>query len=185
MRFMTNIQIICKLQPNFLKPQGVMKNLIYILFLTLVMTGCHDEDYQDYNLIPDLIFNINVPLTNEQQQDLILTAFKPVVFFELGHRGIIVYNTGVESIDKYLAFDLACPHVELQSCVSPMDYSVFPELRNSCAEDNIFYNFELGYSRAYSKDENGDEIPVDGERYELQQYKVIQTGPEELRISNY
>ena len=188
MRFITNIQIICKLQPNFLKPQGVMKNLIYILFLALVISACADDTYQDQNLIPDITFNTSINLNLPESQDLLIPNGY-VIYPSLGHRGIIVFNTGngEQSVDQFLAFDLACPHIDVTSCGNPMDISGFPELKNSCSTDGIFYRFDLGYSITYLKDTEGNtiSIPEGDPVYDLQQYKVDQTGPKELRISNF
>ena len=182
---MTNIQIICKLQYNLLHPQEIMKNYIFLLFFTCIASGCYDDVYQDQNLIPNIAFSTLINMRLPANQKLMHTTGY-VVLSNLGHRGVIVLNRGTnQSVDQYLAFDLACPHIEVQSCVSPMDISNSLELKNSCAEDGVFYRFYLGYSETYRKDENEKFIPVEGTAYELQQYKVIQVGPEELRISNY
>jgi hypothetical protein len=163
-----------------------MKKYIFFLFLAFALNACHDDNYEDTNFIPDITFSTSVNLNLPQSQNLrIPTQF--VVYPSIGHRGVIVYNTGfgAQSVDQYLAFDLACPHVVLTSCASPMDITDFPELKNSCTTDNIFYNFELGYSRTYSKDEENRQIQIEGTAYELQQYRAELINPDVLRISNF
>jgi hypothetical protein len=125
-------------------------------------------------------------LNLSESQDLLIPSGY-VVYPNLGHKGVIVYNTGngEQSVDQYLAFDLACPHIEITSCSSGMDYSNFPELTNSCTSDGIYYRFDIGYSIMYTKDNNGNSESIDGQVYDLQQYKVDQTGVNILRISNY
>ena len=184
---MTNIQIICKLQSNFPKPQGDMKKYIYILFLLVASIGCTDDLYQDYNLIPDNGINkpfmIDLDWPNSQNL-LVPRGF--VEYPNIGHRGVIVYNTGLgeQSIDEFLAFDLACPHIAVPSCANPMDISSFPEMTNACDSDGIFYRFDQGFSYTYSKDD-GVEVPAEKLRYNLQQYRVDRIGPREIRISNF
>ena len=188
----TNIQIICKLQSNFPKPQGDMKKYIYILFLLIASSGCTDDLYQDYNLIPDIVFSVRKTLTNDEFNEFIIAGVSGyAVYPELGHRGIIVYYTGFgeQSVDEFLAFDLACPHIEVPSCANPMDISSFPEMTNACQSDGIFYRFDQGFSYTYTKkeNENGElvQAPVDGVVYDLQQYRVDRIGPREIRITNF
>ena len=186
MRFTTNIQIICKLRPIIHKPQVIMKNYFFLLFLGLTLNSCYDDNYVDNNFIPNVVFNTTINLNLPQYLDL-QTPSLFVVDPNLGQRGIIIYNTGSgeQSVDEFLAFDLACPHIELHTCANPMDISKFPEMTNSCTTDGIFYRFDLGYSITYSKDEDGNMIPVEGPVYDLQQYKVDRISSQELRISNY
>lgn|GEM_PF-952489 len=181
----TNIQIICKLQPNFPKPQGDMKKYFYILFLLIASVGCTDEPYQDQNLIPNITFSETIPLNLFPGNQLVTGWY--VVYPNLGHRGIILYKTnkGDQSIDQYLAFDLACPHVELSSCGTPMDISNFPEMKNACTSDGLYYRFDLGYSVTYEKDSDNNSIPVEGVVYDLQQYRVDDLGNNQLRITNF
>lgn len=184
----TNIQIICKLQPNFPKPQGDMKKYIYILFLLIASVGCTDEPYQDQNLIPNIVLSTTINLNLPESQDLLIpTGF--VIYPAIGHRGIIVYNTGTgdQSIDQYLAFDLACPHIEVPSCANPMDTSNFPEMTNACDSDGIYYRFDIGESVTYMKDENGEsiKIPEGQARFNMQQYRVDYLGNNQLRITNF
>lgn len=182
----TNIQIICKLQPNFPKPQGDMKKYIYILFLLIASVGCTDEPYQDQNLIPNIAFSTTINLNLPESQELLVPSGF-VVYPNIGHRGVIVYNTGIgeQSVDQYLAFDLACPHVEVSSCGTPMDISNFPEMKNACTSDGIYYRFDLGYSVTYEKDSENKSIPVEGVVYDLQQYRVDDLGNNQLRITNF
>ena len=165
-----------------------MKKYIYILFLLVASIGCVDEPYQDQNLIPDIVFSVNKPLTNAQYNDfIILGATGYIVYPELGHRGIIVYSTGngEQNVDEFLAFDLACPHIAVPSCANPMDISSFPEMTNACDSDGVFYEFtSFGVSWTYSKDD-GVEVPAEKLRYNLQQYRVDRIGPREIRISNF
>lgn len=194
MRFMTNIQIICKLQPNLLKPLGVMKNYLILVLLIIVTIGCDDEGYQDNNLIPNIVFSKNVNLNLSQYQDLLIPSGFAVLNVT-SNNSVIVYNTGNgdQSVDQYLAYDLACPHVEFSSCSQSMDISDFPEMQNSCTSDGIFYRFDIGYSITYMKDSQGNQIALpDGMPvYELQKYnvEVVSRGANgdvnELRISNF
>jgi hypothetical protein len=182
---MTNIQIICKLQFNLLKPEEIMKKYIYSLFFIVALSSCYDDDSQNQNFIPNIVFNSTINLNLPESQDLLIPSGF-VVYPGLGHRGVIVYNTGMgeQSIDEFLAFDLACPHIEVPSCANPMDISEFPELKNSCASDGIYYRSNI-VSRPYSKDEKGVIIPVEGTEYYLQQYKIDRIGVDRLRISNF
>lgn len=186
MRLTTNIQIICKLRSNLLKPQSIMKKYFYLIFVAFVLSSCFDDSYQDTNFIPDIVFSADINMNLPESQNLLIPSGF-VVYPSLGQRGVIVYNTGngEQSIDQYLAFDLACPHIEVPSCASPMDYSDFPELKNSCSSDGIYYRFDIGYSTIYGKDEDGKTIPVEGTLYDLQQYSVDNIGGNQLRISNF
>ena len=186
MRSTTNIQIICKLQPESVNPYKIMKKYMFLLFLALGLDACYDDGYQDTNLIPDTIINAQINLNLPASQNLLIPR-QFVVYPNIGHRGVIVFNTGegAQSINQYLAFDLACPHIAVNSCAGPMDIENFPEMKNSCATDGIFYNFELGYSISYTKDDEGNQMPIEGTVYDLQQYRAELVSPTELRITNF
>ncbi|MEI6866559.1 hypothetical protein [Flavicella sp.] len=163
-----------------------MKKYLFLLSLAFVLNSCNDDDYQVQNLIPYIIVSEEINLNLSESQDLSIPS-EYVVYSNWGHRGIIVYNTGSgdQSGGQYLAFDLACPHIEVSSCSSGMDYSNFPELTNSCAEDGIYYRFDLGYSMTYSKDSDGNSEQIE-EPYYLRQYNVVINEDEDtLIISNY
>ncbi len=173
--------------PNFLKPRGIMKKYFYLLFIVFAVSSCHDDGYEDTNFIPNIVFSTTINLNLPQNQNLLIPN-QYVVYPNMGHRGVIVYNmgNGEQSVDEFVAFDLACPHIELTSCANPMDISNFPEMTNACDSDGIFYDFQLGYSRTYEKDAEGNQISVSGVRYDLQQYKAERLGGgNELRISNF
>lgn len=181
MRSMTNIQIICKLPLDFDKANLIMKKFIFLFFLAFFTASCLQETEQGNSFVPYVVVNKSININLASYNDL-LTPSGYVVIANLGYRGVIVYNMGNGG---YIAFDLACPHLDGSGCTAPLDYSNFPELTNSCEDDGIYYDFQLGYSITYSKNKDGDQIDVSGTAYVLTQYKVIDNGNNQLIITNF
>ena len=160
-----------------------MKKYVLLFLATLSLTSCFENDVRDNNLIPEIFFTASKDL-NLPESSALLVPNGFAIYPELGHRGIIVYR---RDETNFLAFDLAVPHVSILECSSPMDISNFPELKNSCTEDGIYYNFSVGYSTTYMKDGEGKNIKIpEGQLvYDMQEYNVVLVGENVLQIRNF
>ncbi len=87
-----------------------MKKIILLLTI-LFITSC-DEDIVDNNkYLPNISVNFSVDLNLPEGNNLLINGYN--IFPNEGIRGIIIFNNG---LGNFVAFDLACPHIDLQDC---------------------------------------------------------------------
>lgn len=134
-----------------------MKN-VFLFILISSLFSCKD-DYVDGNtLLPNVTVNFTINLNLPEGIDL-RTGGNYKIFPNKGIRGVIVFNNGLEN---YTAFDLACPHIELQEC-STMTFEQ-SQLSMKCPCDD----------KEFSKI---DGAPLDSSiRYAARNYSVVQNG---------
>lgn len=167
-----------------------MRKYFFLVFLAIGLSSCYDDNYEDNNLIPDRVFNFTKNL-NLPENNPLLTPLGYVIYRGDGFTGsnIIVYNVSPGATPtEFVAFDLACPHVSIETCNQPMEIDNLPELTNSCTSDGIYYSLQnFIYSITYMKDSEGERIPIpEGQtRYQMQEYKVDLVEPNVIRISNF
>ena len=84
------------------------KIVVFLAFLSLFACDNTIVDNNPYlpNFTVNFTVNLNLPEAINLQSGGSAT-------FNQGIRGVVIYHVG---IDSYRAFDLACPHLELQDC---------------------------------------------------------------------
>lgn len=96
-----------------------MKNLLLIcFFFGIISCGSTDDNNQFLSNVP-VNFTINLNLA--EGIDLQVPGGSKV-FANEGIRGVVVFR---QNIDLFVAFDLACPHIELQDCSTMTVGSLF------------------------------------------------------------
>lgn len=146
-----------------IKSLTYIKKSILFIILSLFFTSCGEDTYND--LLPDVAVNFTVDLSLPAYIDLQAVggwAYTPVSD-GYGIQGVFIYNKGT----KYIAFDRACPHMDINSC-APMLFEN-SQLVCSC-DDSVFNIFEGGYSADVS--------------YFAREYRVTAYG-NTLQITNY
>ena len=139
---------------------------MYKFFYILLITGfisCSNSDDQN-PILPDVPVNITLFLNNPSNNNL--KAVGGMVEVSGGIKGIVVYRA---SIDNYLAYDLACPHLSPSACTKMI---VEDGLNMECTCDNTKFALALGGA------------PQSGTQYPAKQYRVIKEG-ETLIITNF
>ncbi len=87
-----------------------MKNL-FLLLLFITLLSC-DDDSNNSTFLPNATVNFTVNLNLSEGNNLLIPGGH-AVFSNRGIRGVVVYR---RSADLFVAFDLACPHINLQDC---------------------------------------------------------------------
>lgn len=87
-----------------------MKNL-FLLFVFITLFSC-DSDDNNNTFLPNARVDFTVNLNLSEGNNLLVPGGH-AVFSNRGIRGVVVYR---RSADLFVAFDLACPHVNLQNC---------------------------------------------------------------------
>ena len=96
-----------------------MKNLLLIcLFSGMISCGNSDDNNQ---FLPNIPVNFTINLNLAEGIDLQVPGGSKV-FANEGIRGIVVFR---QNIDVFVAFDLACPHIEIQNCSTMTVGSLF------------------------------------------------------------
>ena len=85
----------------------MLKNIFYILFLSLVLSSCTDDTSQ----LPDVMVDEVVYLANPS--NLKLQSPGGWAYIPGGIRGIIVYRV---SDTKFKAYERSCPHLSPNDC---------------------------------------------------------------------
>ncbi len=138
------------------------KIVVIILFLGLISCS-NTEDPND--ILPD--FPINVPpliLSNPSNNALL--AVGGWVEIQGGIKGIVVYHA---SFDNYLAYDLACPHLQPSACTKMI---IIDDIFMKCTCDDTKFALALGGA------------PQDGTKFPARQYRVIKSG-NSLIVTNF
>ncbi len=112
------------------------------------------------------IFQLNGPVNLSNPSNNALLAVGGWVEVSGGIKGIVVYHA---SIDNYLAYDLACPHLSPSACTKMI---VQDGLNMECTCDNTKFALALGGA------------PQSGTQYPAKQYRVIKEG-KILIITNF
>jgi len=170
MRFNTNVQNICKLQPftNKLEINNMRKFLLLGLIISLF--SCEKNETDD--LLPTVPVDVTIDLIFPQYSDLNTPSNWAYTTGDYnGIQGIIIQNTGIGN-PPYKAFERACPN---NDCGIPMTYDEFSNLICSC--DKSEYSILLGGSPQTA-----------GNSHFAREYKVViikSTYPQILNITNY
>ena len=135
--------------------------IIVILFLSLL--SCSNSD-DGNTFLPNISVSETVFLNNPSNNSLI--AVGGWVTIPGGIKGIVVYHA---SIDNYLAYDLACPHMAPSECPAMI---VEDGLNMECTCDNSKFALALGGA------------PQSGTPFAAKQYRVIIEG-NTLIVTNF
>lgn len=142
-----------------------MNKLLYIFFF-IILLGCENQTPND--ILPDTQVNVTIDLNLPSYQNLLVHggwAFTPTTA-GYGIKGILIYNQG----GTYLAYERACPHLEVNSCSA----MTFDGLYLKCTCDNSIFNpFTGGNSETA------------GVSYSAREYHVQVVGNAALRITNF
>jgi len=145
--------------------------LFFLFFFLIVEIGCVGESnsFNQNNFVPNVLVNKTINL-NTADGNALLVPGGSAAFYDIGYKGVLVYN---RDGSRFLAFDLACPHLDSETCMDAMDWeSNWPEIKCACGEEEVIY-----YSgRPYAN--------YKGRTYEMEAYKVVRVGST-LQIRNF
>jgi len=141
----------------------VKKLLVFLLF-TLSLS-CSDNNDELNKFLPDVQVNKTIFLNNPEFINLQVVG--GWAYSSGGISGIIIYHAG---INNYLAYERSAPHRTPEPC-SVM--TVKNSITMVCSCDNSVFNLL-----------NGSPM-TDGVNYPAKQYRVINTGPNTLQITNF
>lgn len=174
MRPMTNIQIICKLQPNSIIPCCIMIKYLFLLFFAFGLSACYNDT---------ITYNDKLPIGNIRNINISLSFYPSL----LVPTGFAIVDGGVRGLDgkvlvvcidpnrgDYLAFDLAAPHLTLDECATPMSYD----------DSTNFYCISLCDSEEVKYHINSPSTEVDGVFYTMREYVAISDGNTIIITSN-
>jgi len=141
----------------------VKKLLALILLLTLF--SCNDDGNDFKDLLPEVPVNQTVFLNNPEFIDLQVVG--GWAYTSGGISGIVIYHYG---INTFIAFERSAPHLRPQACSKMV---VKNGLTMECSCDDSVFNIL-----------NGAPL-TDGINYPARQYRVLNTGPNTLQITNF
>ncbi len=141
-----------------------MKKLLALLIL-LTLSSCNDNGDEFRDLLPEIGVNQTIFLNNPEFIDLQVVG--GWAYASGGITGIIIYHYG---INNYLAFERSAPHLSPQACSIMV---VTNGLTMECACDDSIFNILNGAPLS------------DGVNYSARQYRVLNTGPSTLQITNF
>ncbi len=134
--------------------------------MLLFSTFACDENSNDFNdLLPERPVNQTIFLNNPQYIDLQIVG--GWAYSQGGISGIIIYHSG---INTYIAYERSAPHLSPQACSQMV---VRNSLTMECACDDSVFNILNGAPM------------TDGVNYAARQYRVLNTGPNTLQITNF
>jgi len=139
----------------------MQKLIIFILLLGLL--SCSNTDDPN-TILPNIPVSVEVNLSNPSNNALL--AVGGWVEISGGIKGIVVYHA---SIDNYLAYDLACPHLSPSECSKMI---IQDGLNMLCTCDETKFALALGGA------------PQSGTQYPAKQYRVTING-NSLIITNF
>ncbi|VAV84522.1 hypothetical protein MNBD_BACTEROID02-1050 [hydrothermal vent metagenome] len=140
-----------------------MKKIISV-FLLILSLSCADNNIDPNNILPNIPVNQTVFLNNPEFIDLQVVG--GWAYAQGGISGMIIYHY---SINGYIAFDRAAPHISPKSC-SQMIVKNSIKMFTPCDESE----FNLL---------NGAPL-TDGVNYPAKQYRVVVNG-NTLQITNF
>lgn len=136
-----------------------MNRIILLIFIVLI--SC--DDYQsDTTFLPNIPVNVTIDLNLPEGNDIVTNGF--ITIPNKGVRGVIIFNNG---LNRYRAFDLACPHIALQDCSTmvfeksdlfmtcPCDDEAFSKIDGSAKNGNIQYA-----AREYTVSKSGSILTI-------------------------
>ena len=141
-----------------------MKKLL-TLFLLLTFISCNDDSNDFRDLLPVVQVNKTIFLNNPEFIDLQVVG--GWAYSSGGISGLIIYHSG---INNFIAFERSAPHLSPQAC-SRM--SVKNGLFMVCPCDDSLFNILNGAPQ------------TEGVNYPARQYRVLNTGPNTLQITNF
>lgn len=141
-----------------------MKKLLALILL-LTLFSCNDDGNEFNDLLPEVPVNQTIFLNNPEFINLQVVG--GWAYASGGISGIIIYHYGTNS---YLAFERSAPHLRPQAC-SKM--TVENGLTMECSCDDSVFNIL-----------NGAPL-TDGINYSARRYRVLNTGPNTLQITNF
>ncbi len=139
----------------------MQKLIAVILFFGLL--SCSNSD-DGNTILPNIPVNETIFLNNPSNNNLLSVG--GWVLISGGIKGIVVYHA---SIDNYLAYDLACPHLSPSECSAMI---VEDGLNMECTCDESKFALALGGA------------PQNGTPFAAKQYRVIING-NTLIITNF
>lgn len=163
MRFNTNVQNICKLQPLTYKLDVITMRKLFLLLALALFFSCEKNDTND--ILPDVFVDETINLNLPQYIDLQTPS--GWVYTNGGIKGIIIQNTGIGN-PPYKAFDRACPN---NDCQTPMNFD--GSLKLKCPCDNSEYSIIDGSPQ------------TSGNKHFAREYKVFVINSATLKITNF
>ncbi|MFK5958451.1 MAG: phosphoribosylaminoimidazole carboxylase [Lutibacter sp.] len=162
MRFNTNVQNICKLQPFTYKLDIITMRKLLLLFSIIILFSCEKNETND--ILPDV--PVNITINTDLPQFINLQT--PTGYAETsgGIKGILILNTGLTPL--YKAYDRACPN---NDCSSAMIFD--GSLKMKCPCDNSEYSIIDGSPQ------------TSGNIHFAREYRVNQINPSTLNITNF
>lgn len=139
----------------------MQKLIIFILLFGLL--SCSNTDDPN-TILPNFPVSEEVNLSNPSNNALL--AVGGWVEISGGIKGIVVYHA---SIDNYLAYDLACPHLQPSECTKMI---IEDGLTMKCTCDDTKFALALGGA------------PQSGTQFPAREYRVIKDG-NTLFITNF
>ena len=139
----------------------MQKLIIFILLIGLL--SCSNTDDPN-TILPNIPVSEEVNLRNPSNNALL--AVGGWVEILGGIKGIVVYHA---SLDNYLAYDLACPHLPPSACTKMI---IEDGLTMKCTCDDTKFALALGGA------------PQSGTQFPARQYRVIKNG-DSLIITNF
>jgi len=164
MRFNTNVQNICKLQPFTIKLEfKKMRNLLLLCFLISLISCEENETIDVLPKVPvDVIVDLNLP-----QYINLQTPTGWVYTTSGGYRGLFIQNTGIGN-PPYKSFERACPN---NDCSTAMTFD--GSLKFTCPCDGSEYSVIDGSPQTA------------GNSQFAREYRVIKINGSTLNITNY
>ena len=141
-----------------------MKKILFLL-LVLPFFSCNDNSNEFNTILPERPVNQTVFLNNPEFINLQVVG--GWAYTTGGISGIIIYHSG---INTYLAYERSAPHLTPQACSQMV---VKNSLTMECACDDSVFNILNGAPM------------TDGVNYAAKQYRVLNTGPNTLQITNF
>ena len=133
--------------------------------LVLPFFSCNDNSNEFNTILPERPVNQTVFLNNPEFINLQVVG--GWAYTTGGISGIIIYHSG---INTYLAYERSAPHLTPQACSQMV---VKNSLTMECACDDSVFNILNGAPM------------TDGVNYAAKQYRVLNTGPNTLQITNF
>ena len=163
MRFNTNVQNICKLQPFNNKLDLITMQKLFLLLSLVIFFSCEKNDTNDVlpEVFVDETINLNLP------QYINLQTPSGFAYITGGIKGIVVQNTGIGN-PPYKAFDRACPN---NDCSTSMNFD--GSLKLKCPCDNSEYSIIDGSPQTA------------GNKHFAREYKVFVINSATLKITNF